>query len=88
MIEIKAPHEAEIHARIATFAQNIRLLRKELGWSRNDLAREAGVSSKCIAMIEVGRNGPTLTVALAIATALEASAGRSLDDLLTPGMGK
>lgn len=57
----------------------IRRLRKQEGWSIQELASRAGVSSGTVHKIEKGTMSPTITVLLKIARALN----HSVDDLLS-----
>jgi transcriptional regulator with XRE-family HTH domain len=60
------------------FAQRVRLLRHQRGWSLERLSGLCGVSRSMLSQIERGDTNPTVVVALAIATSL----GVSLDDLV------
>lgn len=49
----------------------IRFLRKELGWSQEDLALESGVNKNYICDLENGRRNPSLEILEKIAKALK-----------------
>ena len=66
----------------AAFAANVKCLREERDWSRQDLAREAGISVATISRIEQG-NGAHLDTAVLIAGAL----GVSVDSMVTTATG-
>jgi transcriptional regulator with XRE-family HTH domain len=64
------------------FAERVRLLRHQRGWSLERFSTLCGVSRSMLSQIERGDTNPTVAVALAIATAL----GVSLDTLvMAPG---
>ena len=50
---------------------NVRALRRERLWSKNDLAELLGVSEKWIDAIENGRSNPSLVLAYEIAEAFQ-----------------
>jgi transcriptional regulator with XRE-family HTH domain len=52
-------------------AANVRRLRKERGWTQDDLAAETKVEQAAISLIENGRANPTLLMLEAIARALD-----------------
>jgi transcriptional regulator with XRE-family HTH domain len=52
-------------------ASNIRRLRKERGWTQEDLAAETEVEQAAISLIENRRANPTLLMLEAIARALD-----------------
>ena len=56
---------------IEAFALQIRMLRKELGMTQNQLAFESGISLSQVARIETARINPTLSTVFAIARALD-----------------
>jgi len=60
-------------------SQRIKALRKSRGWSQNKLAHVSGLTSGHVSQIESGKRRPTLTSAIALATAL----GVNIDALLT-----
>lgn len=51
--------------------ENIRTLRKELGWSQEFLAEKAGVSAPYITQIELGHRTPSLDIVQNIANAFD-----------------
>lgn len=59
----------------------IRLRRKELGLSQEELARRCGVSRQTVNAIENNKYDPTLALAFALARQL----GETVDALFTPG---
>ena len=52
-------------------AANVRRLRKERGWTQDDLAAETKVEQGAISLIENGRANPTLLMLESIARALD-----------------
>jgi DNA-binding XRE family transcriptional regulator len=54
-----------------TVAANIRRLRKERGWTQDDLAAEANVRQAAIGLIETGRANPTLLMLETVINALD-----------------
>jgi transcriptional regulator with XRE-family HTH domain len=52
-------------------ALNVRRLRKERGWTQDDLAAETRVEQAAISLIENGRANPTLLILESIARALD-----------------
>ena len=54
-------------------AANIRRLRKERGWTQDDLAAAAKVEQAAISLMENARANPTLLVLETVAGALEVS---------------
>jgi transcriptional regulator with XRE-family HTH domain len=52
-------------------AGNVRRLRKEKGWTQDDLAAETRVEQAAISLIENGRANPTLLMLESIARALD-----------------
>ena len=51
-------------------SENIKSLRKKLGWSQELLAEKTGVSAPYITQIEVGRRTPSLDIVEKLASAL------------------
>ncbi len=51
-------------------SENIKTLRKKLGWSQEQLAERTGVSAPYITQIEVGKRTPSLDIVEKLATAL------------------
>jgi transcriptional regulator with XRE-family HTH domain len=56
---------------MATSSANVRRLRKERGWTQDDLAAETKVEQAAISLIENGRANPTLLMLETIARALD-----------------
>jgi transcriptional regulator with XRE-family HTH domain len=54
-----------------TLAANVRRLRKERGWTQDDLAAETKVEQAAISLIENARANPTLQMLESIARALD-----------------
>jgi transcriptional regulator with XRE-family HTH domain len=52
-------------------AANVRRLRKERGWTQDDLAAETKVEQAAISLIENGRANPTLLMLQSLARALD-----------------
>lgn len=50
-------------------SENIKKLRKQLGWSQEQLAEKTGVSAPYITQIEVGKRTPSLDIVEKLATA-------------------
>ena len=51
-------------------SENIKTLRKQLGWSQELLAEKTGVSAPYITQIEVGKRTPSLDIVEKLASAL------------------
>ncbi|MCR5613290.1 helix-turn-helix transcriptional regulator [Treponema sp.] len=51
-------------------SENIKTLRKKLGWSQEFLAEKTGVSAPYITQIEVGKRTPSLDIVEKLASAL------------------
>jgi transcriptional regulator with XRE-family HTH domain len=66
----------DIHQRLA---KNMRLLRRERGWSQEALAHEADLHRTYVSDIERGARNPSLTAIDKIARALGVSCGQLLD---------
>jgi len=60
-------------------AENMKMLRKERGWSQEALADEAGLDRTYISGIERVVKNPTITVVDRVAVALECGLGDLLD---------
>ena len=60
---------------IRSIAANVRRLREDRGLSQEALAETAGVDAKSVQLLESGAGNPTARLLLAIAGALEVSAG-------------
>lgn len=59
--------------RSAYISKKIKTLRKSVNWSQSDLARQAGVTSAAISLIEKGKRLPSLTVCRKLAEAFNVS---------------
>jgi transcriptional regulator with XRE-family HTH domain len=66
--QITRPHPREVRE---AFGASLRRRRVSRGWSQEELAARAGISGSTVSLIEGGKNGPTLTVAVMLAAALE-----------------
>lgn len=66
--EITRPDPREVKE---TFGASLRRHRTSRGWTQEELAARAGISGSTVSLIEQARNGPTLTVAVMLAAALE-----------------
>ena len=64
----------------AAIGLGVRTARKRLGWTRDQLSEESGVSVSMIAKVEQGRSRPSARTAMRLARALRVE----VDDLLTP----
>ena len=51
-------------------SENIKTLRKKLGWSQEQLAEKTGVSAPYITQIEIGKRTPSLDIVEKLASAL------------------
>lgn len=58
-------------------------LRKERGWSRNELARRIGVTSAAISLMFNRHSNPSLETAIAIARELETTVDELLEEIQT-----
>lgn len=65
---------------LEALAQNVRRLRKQKGWSQDQLAAEVGIEQNAVSLIENARSNPTLLVVEGLANAL----GIQLHELLHP----
>lgn len=63
------------------FAANMKELRKERGWSQEDLSRHSGLHYTAISKIERGARSPQFETVLTLATAFEVPAGRLWDGI-------
>jgi transcriptional regulator with XRE-family HTH domain len=78
------PAENSLEAITSRMCERLRQLRKQRGWTLEQLAAASGVSRSMLSQIERGRANPTLAVAFRIARAFD----RSLADLVEePGAG-
>jgi transcriptional regulator with XRE-family HTH domain len=60
-------------------AKNLRLLRKEKGWSQEAFAEEAGLHRTYVSDLERGGRNPTIVVIDKLASALGVKVGQLLD---------
>jgi len=60
-------------------ASNLQRLRREKGWSQEDLAFESGIHRTYVSGLERGVRNPTLTVVQRLADALRVPFGSLLD---------
>lgn len=63
------------------FALNVRRLRKERGWSQEDLAHHSGLHSTAISKLERCARSPEFPTVVALAVALDIPAGRLFDGI-------
>jgi transcriptional regulator with XRE-family HTH domain len=56
-------------------ASNVRRLRKERGWTQDQLAAESKIEQAAVSLIENGRANPTLLMLESVASALGVSFG-------------
>ena len=66
----------------AYIAKKIKTLRKSVGWSQSELARQAGITSSAINLIEKGDRIPSLIVSRKIAESLNISVAELTGDEL------
>lgn len=67
---------------MATFGEKLKKLRKDRGWSQDELGRQAGVHGRHIGKYEIGRAMPNADTVVKIAESL----GVSIDYLLRDGL--
>ena len=60
---------------VKALAWNVRRLRKERGWTQEELAGECDIEQQAISLIENGRANPTLMMAESLASALDVPFG-------------
>ena len=58
---------------------NVQRLRREKGWSQEDLAFESGLHRTYVSGIERGVRNPTITIVAKLASTFDATAGTLLD---------
>jgi transcriptional regulator with XRE-family HTH domain len=56
---------------VTALASNVRRLRKERGWSQEELAGECKIEQQSVSLIEGGRANPTLMMVESLAIALD-----------------
>ena len=63
------------------FALNMKELRKERGWSQEDLSRHSGLHYTAVSKLERCARAPKFQTVLSLATAFEVPAGRLWDGI-------
>jgi transcriptional regulator with XRE-family HTH domain len=63
------------------FGRNMKDLRKERGWSQEDLSAHSGLHATAISKIERGARSPQFQTVVTLATAFEVPAGRLWDGI-------
>jgi transcriptional regulator with XRE-family HTH domain len=63
------------------FALNVKELRKERGWSQEDLSHRSGLHSTAISKMERCARAPEFPTVVALAAAFEVPAGRLFDGI-------
>jgi transcriptional regulator with XRE-family HTH domain len=63
------------------FAANMKELRKERGWSQEDLSRESGLHYTAISKMERGARSPRFPTVITLAKAFKVPAGRLFDGI-------
>ena len=63
------------------FADNLKTLRKERGWSQEDLSSKSGLHTTAISKIEGANRAPRFPTVVILAQALEVPAGRLFDGI-------
>jgi transcriptional regulator with XRE-family HTH domain len=58
------------------FARNMKELRKERGWSQEDLSRHSGLHTTAISKMERANRSPRFQTVVILATTFEVPAGR------------
>lgn len=53
------------------FGTSLRQRRAARGWTQDELGARAGVSGSAVGLIEAAKNGPSLTVAVLLAAAVD-----------------
>jgi transcriptional regulator with XRE-family HTH domain len=66
---------------VELFGRNLRALREEKGWTQEELAEKARLTSVQISRVERGVREVRLTTLLRLIAALETTPGRLLDKL-------
>jgi DNA-binding XRE family transcriptional regulator len=62
--------EARSSAVIKALARNVRRLRKERGWTQEELAGNCNIEQQAVSLIETGRANPTILTVESLARAL------------------
>jgi transcriptional regulator with XRE-family HTH domain len=65
------PRKAPIASQISTVGLQLRVLRRQGGWSLGRLAEAAAISKSALSQIEAGRSDPSLQALRRLATALQ-----------------
>lgn len=63
------------------FAANLKALRKERGWSQEDLSRESRLHTTAISKIEGANRAPRFPTVVVLAEALKVPAGKLFDGI-------
>lgn len=63
------------------FAANLKALRKERGWSQEDLSRESRLHTTAISKMERANRAPRFPTVVILAQALEVPAGRLFEGI-------
>jgi transcriptional regulator with XRE-family HTH domain len=63
------------------FALNMKVLRKERGWSQEDLSQHAGLHNTAISKLERCARSPQFQTVVTLATAFDVPAGRLFDGI-------
>jgi transcriptional regulator with XRE-family HTH domain len=63
------------------FAANLKALRKERGWSQEDLSRQSQLHTTAISKMERANRAPRFPTIVTLAEAFEVPAGRLLDGI-------
>jgi transcriptional regulator with XRE-family HTH domain len=63
------------------FAANLKTLRKERGWSQEDLSRESRLHTTAISKMERANRAPRFPTVVILAKALDVPAGRLFDGI-------
>jgi transcriptional regulator with XRE-family HTH domain len=63
------------------FALNVKALRRERGWSQEDLSHESGLHYTAISKLERCARAPEFPTVVALAVAFEVPAGRLFDGI-------
>jgi transcriptional regulator with XRE-family HTH domain len=61
------------------FAQKLRGVRQDRGWSQEELAEKSGLHRTYVSGLENGTRNPTLSVLIRLATALAVTVGELVD---------
>jgi transcriptional regulator with XRE-family HTH domain len=70
------------------FAANLKALRKERGWSQEDLSRQTQLHTTAISKMERADRAPRFPTIVTLAEAFEVPAGRLFDGIPEPAPSK